>query len=351
VTRIVSTRRARLSLGSIVVVLVLALALPFVLTSPAFLNLAVFTLMYVALATAWNLGCGYSGYVSLGHVAFFGFGAYALGIVLHQLETTPDPTNPLVPFLPFILAPVIGILSGAFAIPFGWVAFRTRQTAFVIVTLALMFIVQQLALNLRDLTGGSQGLGFPVAPWGLSYGVPFYYAMLALAVVAILLSWTIRRSDFGLGLLAIRDDEDKAQSIGVPTGRYKLTAFVISAAVFGTVGGLYGYYITYIYPQFAVDPLLSGGVVLMSFLGGVGTVLGPILGALIVEPSQLLLAYSVNEAAYLILYGGLFLVVMLFLPRGIIPSVQDRVEARRGGRRPRPRAASPPAPDDVTSPA
>jgi ABC-type branched-chain amino acid transport system, permease component len=325
-----SRPNAWLWLGLAVVVL-LAVLPPVLAGDPAVLNILVITLMYVALASAWNLGCGYSGYISLGHAAFFGFGAYALGLLLDQLG--PAATEIGGPYGPFILAPLIGLLTAAVAIPFGWIAFRTRLTAFVIVTIALMFVVQSLALNLRDVTGGSQGLGFPVGPWGTSYGVPFYYVMLGIAAFTVLLSWVIRRSNFGLGLLAIRDDEDRAQAAGVPTGSYKLIAFVVSAGLFGTIGGIYGYYLTYIYPQFAVDPLLAASVVLMSFLGGVGTVLGPILGAVIVEPSQLLLSYYVNEALYLILYGALFLVVVLLLPRGIIPSLAERLEAWRAARR------------------
>src|SRR5450756_47466 len=110
-----------------------------------------------------------------------------------------------------------------------------------------MFVVQSLALNMREVTGGSQGLGYPVSPWSANfYEIPFYYAMLVMAGVTVVISWVIRRSSFGLGLLAIRDDEDRAQAAGVPTGTYKLTAFVISAGIFGTIGGIYGYYLTYI---------------------------------------------------------------------------------------------------------
>jgi branched-chain amino acid transport system permease protein len=327
-------------LPAIVAVLLLALGLlvPTVFNNQSALNILVLTLMYVALASAWNLGCGYSGYISLGHAAFFGFGAYALAILLKSMG--PDHFAIAGAYTPFVLAPVTGLLTAGFAVPFGWVAFRTRQTAFVIVTIALMFVVQTLAFNLRQVTEGSQGMGFPVAPWGASYAVPFYYVMFGAAALTVLLSWVIRRSNFGLGLLAIRDDEDKAQSMGVPTRRYKLAAFVLSAGLFGTIGGFYGYYITYIYPQFAVDPLAAAGVVLMSFLGGAGTVLGPILGALIIEPSQLLLAYSVNEALYLILYGGLFMFVVLVMPKGIIPSARDRVEARQAAIRQRRSLAS-----------
>lgn len=326
----VARARARLWLG-LAIVLVMVVVPPIVSGNAALLNILVLTLMYVALSSAWNLGCGYSGYISLGHAAFFGIGAYGLGLVANWLVA--QHIDIAGGYGPFVLAPVIGLLTAGIAIPFGWVAFRTRLTAFVIVTIALMFVVQSLALNMRDVTGGSQGLGYPIGPWGTSYTIPFYYAMLVAAVACVVLSWIIRRSDFGLGLMAIRDDEDRAQAAGVPTGSSKLAAFVISAGLFGMIGGIYGYYLTYIYPQFAVDPLLAGGVVLMTFLGGIGTVAGPILGAVIVEPSQLWLSYNVNAALYLILYGGLFLAVILLLPRGILPSLGERLEGRRAASR------------------
>jgi branched-chain amino acid transport system permease protein len=170
-------------------------------------------------------------------------------------------------------------------------------------------------------------LAFPVPPWrGADYNTPFYYAMLVLAILALATSWWIRRSKFGLGLLAIRDDEDKALSVGVPAGTFKLTAFVVSAAFVGMIGGVYGYYVTYIYPQFVVDPLIGISMVLMVFLGGLGTLGGPVLGAVILEPAQLWLAYNYGASRlYLVLYASVFLLVILLMPRGIIPSVRDLV--------------------------
>src|ERR1019366_10528325 len=154
--------------------------------------------------------------------------------------------------------------------------------------IAFMFLLQLLAENLVGVTGGSAGLGFPIPPWrGAFYNIPFYYAMLVLALLGLGVSWWIRRSKFGLGLLAIRDDEDKALAVGVPARGFKLTAFVISAALVGMIGSVYGYYVTYIYPQFVVDPLIGISMVLMVFLGGLGTLGGPVLGALILEPAQL----------------------------------------------------------------
>jgi branched-chain amino acid transport system permease protein len=156
--------------------------------------------------------------------------------------------------------------------------------------------------------------------------------MLAIAVISVAIAWAVRRSGFGLGLLAIRDDEDKAEAIGVPTKSYKMIAFVLSAGMAGMVGGVYGYYVTYIYPQFAVDPLISIGAALMAFLGGSGTLIGPVLGAVILEPAQLELSYHVNGQVYLMLYGAIFLVVILLLPTGIAPAVRDKLASRRARR-------------------
>jgi branched-chain amino acid transport system permease protein len=325
-----------------------AIALPFVAPDAATTNMAVFTVMYVGLATAWNIMGGYTGYISLGHAAFFGFGAYALGLMLNHLNVAPG-------YLPFLFVPLCGLLTAVLAIAIGWVALRTRAATFVIVTIAFMFMLQLLAENLVKLTGGGAGLGFPYPQqWsGDFFNTPFYFAMLVLAACALLTSWLIRRSKFGLGLLAIRDDEDKALAVGVPTRGFKLTAFVISAAFVGMIGGVYGYYVTYIYPQFVVDPLIGISMVLMVFLGGLGTLTGPVLGAVLLEPAQLEFAYHFGASRlYLVFYAAIFLLVILLLPRGIVPSVAELVARRRGrneaGPRPRPRSAPSRAEQPIT---
>jgi branched-chain amino acid transport system permease protein len=321
-------RRKAVVQGSVVtVVVVLAILVPVIAADPATTNIAVFIAMYAGLATAWNIMGGYTGYISLGHAAFFGFGAYSFGIVLAHLRMQGG-------YEPFVFVPVAGALTALLAVAMGWVALRTRAATFVIVTIAMMFIIQLLAENLGGLTGGGAGLAFPIPPWsGDFYNDPFYYAMLLLALVALAVSWWIRRSKFGLGLLAIRDDEDKALAVGVPAHAYKLTAFVVSAALVGMIGAVYGYYVTYIYPQFAIDPLVGLSMVLMAFLGGLGTLWGPVLGAVILEYLQLTLAYTFGASElYLVFYAAVFLIVIRTLPRGIIPSVVD-LAGRIGQRR------------------
>jgi branched-chain amino acid transport system permease protein len=327
-----STARTRswVRIAAVCALAAAALLLPVYEPSPAIVNIGVLTLMYVGLATAWNIAGGFTGYVSLGHAGFFGIGAYAVGLTVQHAGVAAG-------YGPFLVVPVAGVVAAASAIPVAWVALRTRAASFVIVTIAFMFLLQILAINLRAVTGGSQGLAYPVPyqwPPGF-FDIPYYYAMLALAGLAVFISWLILRSGFGLGLQAIRDDEDKALSLGVATPFYKTAAFVISAALVGMIGGVYGYYVTYVYPQFVIDPLVGISMVLMVYLGGVGTLSGPVLGALLLEPAQLELAYYVGQVhLYLVIYAAIFLVVILLLPRGIVPSVADRVEswrATRGG--------------------
>jgi branched-chain amino acid transport system permease protein len=311
--------------AAVLVVGALALLLPVYGSDPSVVNIGVFTLMYVGLATAWNIMGGYTGYISLGHAGFFGIGAYGLGLIVHRFGVPGG-------YGPFLIVPVAGLVTAALALPVGWTALRTRAATFVIVTIAFMFMLQILATNLRGLTGGSQGMGFPVPQdWGPGFvDVPFYYAMLALAAAALAVSRWIRRSKLGLGLLAIRDDEDRALAMGVPTWAFKVTAFVTSAALVGMIGAVYGYYVTYVYPQFVIDPLVGISMVLMVFLGGSGTLAGPVLGALLLEPAQLELAYSAGSARlYLVFYAAIFLAVILLLPKGIIPSVAERIERLR----------------------
>src|SRR5438132_13964372 len=192
--------------GGLIAVLAIALLLPAIAPDPATTNVAVFTVMYVGLATARNIMAGCTGYISLGYAGFFGFGSYTLGLRLARLGMAGG-------YAPFLIVPVAGLATAALALGIGWFALRTRAATFVIVTIAFMFMLQLLAENLVGLTGGGGGLSFPVPPWNGDYfNTPYYYAMLVLATLALGISWRIRRSKFGLGLLAIRDDEDKALS-------------------------------------------------------------------------------------------------------------------------------------------
>ena len=304
-------------------------ALPFGLTAAWIQNLFIFTLMYAALASAWNIVGGYSGYISLGHAAFFGVGAYAVGIAFTHWSIGGG-------YRPFYVLPLVGIAVAAISLPVGWVAYRTRAATFAIVTITFLFVAQQLAYNLRSITGGSQGIAIPPPSFPVSsYDEPFYYAMLGVLALSMLASWYVRGSKLGLALVSIRDDEDRARGLGVQTTFAKLTAFAVSAGLVAMAGGIWAYYIAFVYPQFAVDPLVTIGMVLMVYLGGRGTLWGPVLGAFILVPAQQYLAYRLGASElYLVGYSAVFLVVMLLLPRGILPSLSDRVRRIRVRRTP-----------------
>lgn len=307
-----------------------AAVFPQVITAPTDVTIAFNTLIFATMATAWNILGGYTGYISLGHAAFFGIGAYALGLVSQHYHVPGG-------YEPFFLLPVAGLIAAALAVPLGIITLRTRRHVFVVLTIAMLFIGQLIATNLRDLTGGSSGLALPTPPWmGESFNIPFYYAAFAVLVVTILASWCIRRSKFGLALLAIRDDEDRALGLGVNAAVYKLVCFVLSAFFIAMAGATWAYFQSYIYPQFVFDPLFDIAMVLMAFAGGLGTLAGPVLGALLIEPAHEYLAVKQSEPGlYLVLYGALFLVIILLLPQGIVPTVRSwavRWRARRSGR-------------------
>lgn len=290
---------------------------PQVFSNPAVTTIACLTLFLATATTGWNIFSGYTGYIALGHAAYFGIGSYAMALICQDLHLPAGYT-------PFLFLPLVGLIAAVFAVPLGWISLRTRKHTFVVITIAIFFIMQLMAFNLRSITNGSTGLSLPIpSDWGGNFfNLPFYYVALLLLLFALGLSWWIRNSKFGLGLLAIRDDEDRALGLGVSTGTSKLVAFVISAFIVGMVGGLHAYFAEAIFPAFAFDPLFDLALALMGFLGGLGTLAGPILGAFILEPTQYYFTMKFSQNGYyLIIYGVMFLVIILLLPEGIIPTL------------------------------
>jgi branched-chain amino acid transport system permease protein len=325
---------ARLKLKPVFVLacLVAAAAFPLVVTNPAYTQIAVYTLAFAAAGTAWNIFSGYTGYIALGHATFFGLGAYTIAKLCEWLHTPGG-------WRPFLWVPVAGLVAAAFAIPLGLIALRTRRHTFVVITIAIFFIFQTLALNLRSLTAGTTGieLPIPITWFGYRYGLPllpfysgyvanlpFYYVTLLLLVLATAVSWWVRGSKFGLELLAIRDDEDRARGLGVRTGPTKLAAFVLSAFFVGMMGAVMAYLLHFVQPtsDAGFNALYDVTIALMAFLGGLGTLAGPILGALLIVPAQQeFVQLGGASSTSLILTGALFLGVLLLLPEGIVPTL------------------------------
>jgi len=266
-------------------------------------------------ATGWNIMGGYAGYISLGNSAFVGLGAYATGILAAKENVSP-----------FLGCLAGGLVCAVAAAVLSLVTRRTRGMYFIIVTFAALQLLGIVATIWSGLTGGSQGLALPIPTWSLTYqNWPFYYPLLALLVLAVAVSAWVRRSKLGLGLFAIADDEGKAAGLGLATSAYKLIAFVLGGTFLGVAGGIYAYYVTFLNVSAVFDIVTSMLIVLSALLGGRGTLWGPVLGAFIIEPLANLTSTSLGGAdagaIRLLLFGGLLGIVVLFLPRGLLPTV------------------------------
>jgi branched-chain amino acid transport system permease protein len=306
----------------VLIALVLCLlTLPVLIGDSTTVSLAVNVLLLTSAAVSWNLFSGYTGYISLGNATYFGIGAYVLAIGCQDWHIPAG-------FGPFFLLPVAGLFAGAFSVPLGWIALRTRRFTFMVITIAIFFIFQSLAYNLRGLTSGSEGIFLPIPDWSADfYDLPFYVAASICVLLVTFASWWIRHSNYGLVLLAIRDDEDRACGLGIPTEWYKLGAYVLSAAFTGVVGAIAIYSAGAINPSTAFDQGFNLTIVTISFLGGIGTVIGPIVGGLLLVPIQTSLVQQLGVTStgiVQILFGGVLLLVILLLPAGIVPSLQKR---------------------------
>jgi branched-chain amino acid transport system permease protein len=325
---IMNSRRALQGAGLLALIAV-ALAFPQVYSNPAVTNYGVFALIFVTVASAWNIFSGYTGYISVGHAVFFGSGAYAMGVAAEGWNLNGTKA--------FILLPFAGAVGAIVAVPFGLIALRVRRHTFIVITIAVFFIFQLMAYNL-SFTHGTSGMNAPFLPWSpTAFNTNFYYIALAYAAGTVAVSWLIRRARFGLQLRAIRDDEDRARGLGVRTMRVKLASFVISGALTAMIGAVWFLYEAQVQPNTGFDPLFDLTVVLMAFLGGYGTISGPVLGALLIEPGTLWLnAQPQFSGGYLseIMLGAIFLVVVLFVPRGIIPTAGEWITRMRTRGRP-----------------
>jgi branched-chain amino acid transport system permease protein len=295
-------------------------AYPVVISNSYLRYVGVLTVMYMAASTSWNLMGGFTGYISLGHVAFFGVGAYSTGLLVLRLDMANTPA--------VLLA---GMIVGLLGVAIGYVALRVRGSSFVIVTIALVYIGGLLVQGWRGLTSGSMGLMVPSGFDGARVDLHrFYHWQFTLLLLVVLsLWWFIDRSKFGMGLKAVREDEDKAQSLGVPTNSFKLIAFTLSAAFTGLCGGLYASWFGFLDPIFTFDILISSQIVLMALLGGMRTLWGPVLGALILIPSTEYFLVRFGETQLHLVASGLLLgIVVLLMPDGIIPMVQRQLARR-----------------------
>ncbi|HET7666612.1 MAG TPA: branched-chain amino acid ABC transporter ATP-binding protein/permease [Mycobacterium sp.] len=310
-------------LGQLVLVAAAAglLLFPVVSDDAYYENMIILSLVFAIGASGLNIIMGYAGYVSLGQGAFIGLGGYTVGVLATKIE---GPS-------PWLWVPVAGLVTAIVAIGLGLVSLRSSGAAFVIITVAFLFLTGVVAANWVGLTNGTSGLTLPLPSWSRDImNWPFYYALMLLLGLQLVLSWWIRRTKLGMGLMAIRGDETKAATIGINLPVNKILGFVASSVVVGMAGAIYGYYLTFVDPRGMFGILLSVQVVLSVLVGGNGTLWGPVVGAFIVEP--------LNEVANnnfgggnvrLYLFGALLMAIVIWLPRGILPSVEQLWRRRR----------------------
>ncbi len=321
-------RRNVLLTVALLVLLTGLAALPQVVHQDSILNLVLRVYLYVMLASSWNVLGGYTGQTNLGHAAFFGLGALATRLLWLG---------------GWSLFPSLLVGAGAavaLALVIGVPAFRLRGVYFAIGTLALAQILNVTVGNvLPEITS------LPADALETYQLLPRYYVFLGLATLTVAVAFVLVRSPLGLGLMAVREEEDAAESLGISALLHKLLALGISAFLAGLAGGAFAYYQVGYYPQYPFSPEWTFDSVMVTYLGGMGTLVGPVIGAVFYVVTQELLALRLADY-HLIIFGALFVVVVLFLPGGFIEAWQ-KIQ-KRFGRRPK---ALQPGGEAVSAPA
>jgi branched-chain amino acid transport system permease protein len=277
-------------------------------------------LMFVALAQAWNIIGGLTGYACFGQVAFFGIGGYATAVLMEHANWSFWWALP-------VSAAGCAMFAGLVGLPL----LRLRGHYFAIATLGVAEGMREVVTNLGPLTGGGAGITVPTVagrgtPWLGNDG--FYLLFLAMAVLAVAVAVLISRSRFGYGLRAINQDEDAAAAAGVNTTRAKVAALSISAAITGLVGSAYAFQQVTIYPQRLFDVDITVTMIVMVVIGGAGTVLGPLVGAVGLQFVSEYLRQTYPQEHILVLGAVIVLVVLLF-PAGLVTAARDAVSERR----------------------
>ncbi|MBE3588990.1 MAG: branched-chain amino acid ABC transporter permease [Thermoanaerobacteraceae bacterium] len=286
------------------IVAVIAVLLPFVVRAPYIQHILIMIFIWATLGTAWNLLGGYAGQVSFGHAAFFGLGAYSAGLLVFHLKISP--------WWGLVLGPFVAMLV---AIPIGIICFRLRGPYFALATLALGEIFRLVFTNWVSLTNGAQGIlilsSFPTK-------LPYYFIAFFIWGISLFIVDRMVESKLGYYFVSIREDQDAAESLGIPTARYKMIALLPSAFIAGLVGAFYMNYIAFIDPHvvFSLSDI-SVMVILVVMMGGVATRWGPSVGAAIyIALSELFRAWL--GAANVLAFGIIVCLVILFLPNGVI---------------------------------
>lgn len=296
--------------------LVLVTMLPF-MVSDYYLNLAVMVLMFATLAEAWNLIGGYGGQMSLGHAAFFGLGAYTSTILAVRFGLSP--------WFGMLVGALLSVVLSAFI---GSICFRLRGPYFTISTIALCEVLRLIFLRERELTGGGVGLSVPykgnsMAHFQFLSKVPYYFIALALMLLTIYVTYRISKTKMGYYLRALGQNQDAAEVIGINTASVKQKTLAISAFLTSICGTFFAQYMYFIDPDivFGVGGSFSIEIALIAMVGGMGTVMGPVVGSLVLRPIiEFTLASlgSTYSGIHLIVYGAVLMLIVLLRPSGLI---------------------------------
>jgi len=296
--RVIPAWRTGLIAGGILVLLIF----PFLVTG-FWARVATNVFMYATLATATNIIAGFTGYAAFGNVVFFGVGAYATALLMLS-------------GMAFIPAAIIGgLICGAYAIVAGYPLLRLKGHYFAIATLGLNEMTKAIVLNL-NFTGGGRGLVVPLPTISaVTVSVYFYFVMFVLMCGAVAAAMLIMRTKFGVGCRAIRSDETAAAVMGINTTFYKVAAWSVSAFIMGMTGGAYAYWFAYIDPVGSFDMLISVKIFVMILLGGIGTIAGPVLGAIFVETVSTIV-WSKMLTFHVGSLGIIIMIVVILMPSG-----------------------------------
>jgi len=303
-------------------------AIPLITDSGVWLNFVMMTLYAALLAQAWNLLGGFGGQFSFGHALFFGFGAYTQAIA--QLQWGINPWIAL--GLAALVCAAVGLAVGALSFRYG-----LKGSYFALVTLAFAEVFRILALSV-DFTGAGVGLMIPLreSAANLQFGsrAGYLYLVLAIVVMALMVTTWLRHSRFGAWLQAVRDNEDAARAVGVNPLRIKLGAITLSGAFMGLAGAFYVQVFQYIDPAIAFGPHTSVEALVAAIVGGIGTVWGPLLGAFALHLLSDLTRNLFGElpGINMVIYGCVLVLIVMFLPRGIAGLGQHVRRLWNGGR-------------------
>jgi branched-chain amino acid transport system permease protein len=309
-------------------ILAVFLILPLFNLSSYLLNMLIMMFLFAFLASGWNILGGFAGQHSLGHAAFVGIGAYTSTYLFNHYGLSP-----------WIGMWIGGFFAALFALFLGYSAFRfgLKGPYFLLVTIAAAQIIMLLVLNIREL-GGASGITVPFKGhfpmvYQFESKITYYYVALGLLMLGVLVSHYISRHRLGYYLVAIRENDDAAQALGIHTLRYKLIATFLSAFLSALGGTFYAQYILFIDPESVLSLGLSIEIIVYPILGGIGTVLGPAIGAFILYPVGELARYlwgGATAGIHLLFYGAFLIICIIFMPEGVIGLMRNLPDTLKG---------------------